>query len=39
MGRGGTNREGWLINFPPLKKGGCLLQGSLIVVYGKYINL
>ena len=25
-GRGGLNREGGLINFPPLKRGGGLLE-------------
>ena len=28
-GRGGLNREGGLINFPPLKKGGLLERGGL----------
>ena len=29
-GRGGLNREGVLINFPPLKKGGLIIEGDLI---------
>ena len=28
-GRGGLNREGGLINFPPLKRGGLLERGGL----------
>ena len=29
-GEGGLNREGELINFPPLKRGGLLERGGLI---------
>ena len=29
-GRGGLNREGGLINFPPLKRGGLFERGGLI---------
>ena len=29
-GEGGLNREGGLINFPPLKRGGLLERGGLI---------
>ena len=29
-GRGGLNREGGLINFPPLKRGRSLERGGLI---------
>ena len=34
-GEGGLNREGGLINFPPLKKGGggLIREGGLIVFY------
>ena len=29
-GRGGLNREGGLLNFPPLKRGRLLERGGLI---------
>ena len=37
-GRGGLNREGGLINFPPLKRGGLLERGGLIedLQYAKF---
>ena len=30
MGEGGLNREGGLINFPPLKRGGLLERGAYL---------
>ena len=38
MGGGGLNREGGLINFPPLKRGGGLLERGGLFERGGGLN-
>ena len=38
-GGGGLNREGGLINFPPLKRGGAYLRGGCLIEDLRYLLL